>query len=169
MMKTATSDFSHRIDPDDFHINDLSDELRVDQLCQTLLKNFHQYLLDTGVYSALEAGSMAGGSDFFLRDYALDALRTNIFHINARQVRGFAGNWYIHRTLEPNMRELSGILKGVAAFYCYCASNRWLERANSDEIAAICSDLPYFQGRIDSFHALKGDDYPGWCEECPLT
>jgi hypothetical protein len=157
------------VQPDNFSISDLSDEIRVDQLCQTLLKHFHQHLLDTGNFTPLEAGSMAGGADYFLRDYVIDSLRANIFHITARQVRGFAGNWYVHRTLEPNMKELETILKGVQGFYCYCADNDWVETIASDEIAATCSDVDYFRERIDSFHALKGDDYPGWCEQCPTN
>lgn len=168
-MNTATPPAEQSIHPDNFFISDLNDEMRVDQQCQTLLKNFHRHLLESRDCPPLEAGSMASGGDYFLRDYVIDTLRANIFHLTAPQVRGFAGNWYIHRTLEPNMKELEAILKGVAAFYRYCAVNAWVNTLISDEIAAVCADLDYFRGRIDSFHALKGDDYPGWCEECPLT
>jgi hypothetical protein len=167
-MNTATTPAEQNIHPDNFCISDLNDEIRVDQQCQALLKSFHRHLLEHAGYPPLEAGSMAGGGDYFLRDYVIDTLRANIFHITARQVRGFAGNWYIHRTLEPNMKELGTILKGVAAFYRYCADNGWLHSAVSYDITAVCADLDYFHRRIDSFHALKGDDYPGWCEECPL-
>jgi len=166
-MNTATSPTRQNIHPDNFFISDLNDEIRVDKLCQRLLKNFHQSLLERGDCPPLEVGAMAGGADYFLRDYVIDTLRSNIFHISARQVRGFAGNWYIHRTLEPNMKELGVILKGVAAFYHYCAGTGWVNSSVSHEIAATCADLDYFHRRIDSFHALKGDDYSGWCEECP--
>jgi hypothetical protein len=157
------------VHPDNFSMNNLSDEIRVDQLCKTLLRHFHQHLIETDHFSPLEAGSMAGGADYFLRDYVIDSLRANIFHITARQVRGFAGNWYVHRTLEPNMKELEMILKGVQKFYGYCADNGWVEAIVSDEIAATCTDVGYYRERIDSFHALKGDDYPGWCEQCPTN
>jgi hypothetical protein len=167
-MNTVTTPAEQNIHPDNFFISDLDDEMRVDQLCQMLLKNFHRHLLESQVYTPLEAGAMAGGGDYFLRDFAIDTLRANIFHITSRQVRGFAGNWYIHRTLEPNMKELEVILKGVAAFYRFCADNEWIKKDISNEISAVCTDLEYFRGRIDSFHALKGDDYPGWCEECSL-
>ncbi|MBW6508231.1 MAG: hypothetical protein K0A94_01680 [Desulfuromonadales bacterium] len=168
-MNTAPPPVEQTIRSDDFFISDLNDEMRVDQQCQALLKNYHQHLLKCGDYTPLEAGAMAGAGDYFLRDFVIDTLRANIFHLAASQVRGFAGNWYIHRTLEPNMKELKVILKGVAAFYHYCAANKWVKKGTSDEIAAVCADLDYFRGRIDSFHALKGDDYPKWCEECPLT
>lgn len=167
-MKPATTPVEQSIQSDNFLINDLNDEIRVDQLCQSLLKDFHRYLLDSGNCTPIEAGSMAGGGDYFLRDYVIDTLRANIFHITASQVRGFAGNWYIHRTLEPNMKELEAILKGVGAFYCYCADHGWITTATSHEIAAVCADLDYFQRRIDGFHALKGDDYLEWCDQCPF-
>lgn len=165
-MNTTTST-EQNIQPTNFSISDFNDEIRVDQLCQSLLKNFHRHLLDSGDYTPLKAGSIAGGADYFLRDYVIDTLRANLFHITARQVRGFAGNWYIHRTLEPNMKELEAILSGVATFYRYCGVNGWVVAAVVDDIAAVCADLDYFRRRIDCFHALKGDDYPGWCEECP--
>ena len=156
------------IDQDNFSIADLDDEIRVDQLCQKLLKKFHRYLLDRSDITPLEAGSLAGGADYFLRDYVLDSLRRNIFTIGARQVRGFAGSWYIHRTLEPNIKELEAILNGVAAFYRYGALNDWLDSSVAEQIATVCADLDFFRGRIDSFHALQGDDYPNWCEQCPV-
>ncbi len=168
-MNPANNNAELNVQPDIFFINDINDEIRVDQLCQKLLKIFHQNLLDSGNFSSLEAGSMAGGADYFLRDYVIDSLRANIFHITARQVRGFAGNWYVHRTLEPNLKELEVILKGVREFYCYCTDNSWIDTIVRDEIAEICCDLDYFRERIDSFHALTGDDYPGWCEQCPTN
>lgn len=168
-MNSLSKNTEVNVQPDHFCINDLNDEIRVDQLCQKLLKNFHQHLLDSGYFSPLEAGSMAAGADYFLRDYVIDSMRSNIFHITARQVRGFAGNWYVHRNLEPNMKELEVMLKGVQEFYCYCADNRWVDTTVSNEIAAICCAVDYFRERIESFHALTGDDYPGWCEQCPTN
>ena len=167
-MNPAKKFAAGNLKPDDFSITDLSDEIRVDQLSQTLLKRFHQHLLDIDKLNPLEAGSMAGGIDYFLRDYVIDSLRANIFSITASQVRGFAGNWYIHRNLEPNMKELGAILKGVAAFYRYCSLNGWLDSGITEEIVAVCADLDFYRGRIDSFHALQGDDYPNWCEQCPV-
>ncbi|HMB16597.1 MAG TPA: hypothetical protein VKN62_09800 [Pelovirga sp.] len=168
-MNPAQQPAELNVQPDNFFINDLSDEVRVDQLCQMLLKDFHRHLLDSGHCNPLEAGNMAGGGDYFLRDYVIDTLRANIFHITARQVRGFAGNWYIHRTLEPNMKELESLLKGVKAFYGYCGLKGWIAATVVDDIAVVCADLDFFRARIDSFHALKGDDYPGWCEQCPAN
>ncbi len=156
------------IKPDDFTITDLQDEIRVDELCQKLLKTFHRHLLDTAEVTRLEAGSLAGGADYFLRDFVIDSLRGNMFAVTAVQVRGFAGNWYIHRTLEPNMKELESILRGVASLYQFYAANGWIRTSVSDEIRSVCADLDYFRRRIESFHNLAGDDYPDWCEECPL-
>ena len=156
------------IKPDDFTITDLQDEIRVDGLCQKLLKHFHRHLLATAEFNPLEAGSLAKGADYFLRDFVIDSLRGNIFAVTAFQVRGFAGNWYIHRTLEPNLKELESILRGVVLLYRFCATNGWINPSVSDEIGSVCTDLDYFQHRIDSFHDLAGDDYPNWCKECPL-
>lgn len=167
-MNTETAPAQQHIQINDFTISNLNDEIRVDSLCQKMLRNFHHHLLNSGEITATEAGSMAGGADYFLRDFVIDSLRCNIFEITARQVRGFAGNWYIHRTLEPNMKELEAILSGIAAFYRYCGRKGWIDAGVSDDIAATCSEHDYFHRRIESFHLLKGDDYPGWCEECPL-
>lgn len=167
-MNSATTSQEPKINPDDFTITNLEDEIRVDGLCQGLLKHFHQYLLQTCNTNPQEAGAQAGGADFFLRDFVVDGLRRNIFQISATQVGGFAGNWYIHRTLEPNMKELESVLRGVASFYRFCAANNWVDPTIAAEIERTCADLDYYQQRINSFHDLAGDDYPAWCEECPL-
>ncbi len=166
-MNTTTAPAGRNIQPEDFFICSLSDEIRVDQQCQALLKEFHQHLLKENNLTARKAGSLAGGADYFLRDYVIDSLRCNIFKITARQVSGFAGNWYIHRSLEPNIKELAATLEGVAAFYGYCTVKGWVDAAVRDDITVVCADLDYFRQRIDSFHVLQGDDYPGWCAECP--
>ncbi|MFO7764819.1 MAG: hypothetical protein R6V33_00150 [Pelovirga sp.] len=153
----------------DFTIADLQDEIRVDRFCQQLVSYFHRHLLDTGEAARLEAGSLARGADYFLRDFVIDSLRCNIFEISASQLRGFAGNWYIQHTLEPNMKELKTILRGVTLFYRFCAAKGWMNRSVSNEIESICTESDYFRYRIASYHDLSGDDYPAWCRACPLT
>lgn len=169
MIEKKLSVAKSQIKAEEFNIGDLADEVRVDGLCRTLLQQFHDHLLNSGEVTRHQAGSMAHGADFFLRDFVIDCLRSNIFSVTEAQVRGFAGNWYIHRTLEPNAAELTAILGGVAAFYRYCADLKWVSGCDCDGISSACSDLDYYQQRIDSFHALAGDDYLAWCQKCPLN
>ena len=165
--KTAIT--APEINPKDFDISDLTDEIRVDSMCQKLLKHFHRHVLCSGNnLSEREAGALAHGADYFVRDFVIDGLRINIFTLTAKHVRGFAGNWYIHRTLEPNTIELESILRGTAEFYRFCADCGWVSAPVSEEICAACSDLDYYRLRINSFHDLTGDDYVDWCQECPL-
>ncbi len=156
------------INKDQWSILTLDDEIRVDQLCQQLLKEFHQYLLGSLGHDQLTAGALARGADYFLRDFVIDRLRTNVFLISAEQVRGFAGNWYIHQALEPNAKELGDTLQGVAAFYRYCFAQGWIEEYQFREIERACEHLDFYRERIEGFHALTGDDYDLWCRVCPL-
>ena len=94
--------------------------------------------------------------------------RMNIFDATADQVRQFAGNWYIISNLEPNMEELSAMLRGAASFYRYCADHKLITEDIAEEIASTCDKREYFQKRIDDFHAISGDGYAAWDQSCPL-
>lgn len=168
-MPNARNSASQQLRPEDFNIASLADELRADRLCQELLQDFHRYLLEENTVQPLEAGTLARGTDYFLRDFVIDTLRTSIFAVAAEQVRGFAGNWYIHRSLEPNLAELLAILEGVAAFYRFSAVHGWIDQARMTAIAGSCADVEFYRERIESFHQLAGDDYPVWCRQCPLS
>ncbi|MCK4503132.1 MAG: hypothetical protein KAU22_08850 [Desulfuromonadales bacterium] len=155
-------------DPDNYLAETLEDEIKVDENCKILLKNFHQYLLGTKSIAPLEAGSMASGADYYLRDYMIDNRRANIFTISVALIRGFAGNWYIINNLNPNMAELESILTGVANFYGYCHANRLISPTTATQIDQACADLIYYRQRIESFHSLIGDGYSEWNKSCPM-
>ncbi len=157
------------LDQNNYSIETLEDKIRVDQLCKKLLKQYHQYLLEEKVTEPLEAGARASGADFFLRNFIIDNQRENIFHISAELVRSFAGNWYIVNTLEPNIKELKSILKGIDNFYAYCAAKKLVNPSTAAKINLSCIHLDYYQQRINSFHALIGDGYAAWNNECPLS
>lgn len=156
-------------DKENYQIDGLDSEIYADQLCSTLLKRFHQYLLQDKKVDPLEAGSQAAGADYFLREFMIGKLRDNIFNGTAERVRQFAGNWYIISNLEPNIVELTAILNGTASFYCYCAENKLITASTVEQIQQICNKFDYFQQRIDDFHALSGNGYSAWDKACPLV
>lgn len=155
-------------DKTNYQITDLDSEIYVDRLCAALLKKFHQYLLHNDKLEPLEAGSQAAGADYFLREFMVDKRRKNIFSANAEQVQQFAGNWYIISNLEPNMTELSVMLKGIASFYRYCAAHDLIQPQTARQIAQVCEKTEYFQQRIEDFHNISGDGYSAWDKACPL-
>ena len=168
MNKSATTQGQNDIfDTSSYNIETLEDEIRSDQLCRKLLQTFHQHLLQEKSIPPLEAGALAGGADFFLRDYLIDGRRKNIFRITPLLVSGFAGNWYIRSTLEPNLAELKNILKGVYLFYCYCVEKNIVSPELAENINTSCQRFDYYQERIDSFHALQGGGYSAWNQACP--
>ena len=152
-----------------YGITTLEDEIRVDGLCRQLLQHFHQYLLREKCLEPLEAGALAGGADFFLRDYMIDKCRANLFEISAARISGFAGNWYIVSTLEPNLQELNNILKGICLFYCFCAEKDLIEDDLLQPVESSCGQLDFYRQRISSFHALEGDGFGAWNASCPVS
>lgn len=155
--------------PANYSVSSLEDEIHVDQRCQKLLKIFLNHLLKEGKTDRLTAGAQARGADFFLRDYMIDHWHENIFFITPEQVKGFGGNWYIIKTLEPNMKELKSILEGVASFYTFCGYKKLLHSEILDTIISACSDLSFYQQRIESFHKLKDGEYSDWDKTCPIS
>ncbi|MBE0596374.1 MAG: hypothetical protein IH614_03800 [Desulfuromonadales bacterium] len=151
-----------------FDVGDLQDEIRVDDLCGRLLRFFYLHLVEEEKRSPNEAGTLAHGADYFMREFIVPDRRENIFAISPFRVRQFAATWYIIRTVEPNMLELTRILHGVEAFYRYCQR---LGRISAAQLAGIeqeCHNLPYYGERIDRFWAIEGDGYFAWEEEVSL-
>ncbi len=143
------------------------DEIRVDGLCREILKDFHGSLLERGT-PPLEAGSLAHGADYFLRDYVVSARRENILDETPGLIRRFAATWYIISTLEPSLDELAGFLEGARALFSFLherglVSSSCLSRAEQE-----CSDLDFYGKRIESFWDINDDGYVAWEAECTL-
>ena len=151
-----------------FAIKDLQDEIRVDELCRRLLRFFYLDLVEESGLPPAEAGSLANGADYFLREYIIPDRRENIFDLRPGRVRQFAGNWYIIRNMEPNMAELTGILQGIEAFYRYCGKIGKSDAGLVREVEKDCRELDFYRRRIESFWAIEGDGYFAWQRECPL-
>ncbi len=151
-----------------FNITCLEDEIRADQLCTELLKPFHAYLMEQQDEDPLSAGTLARGADHFLREFVIGDRRENPFHLQPERVRQFAGNWYIIKTLEPNIAELGDILEGVAAFYRWLADQNLYDTAQAEKVTWHCQQLDFYQQRIDQFWEIEGDGYSNWNSACPL-
>ena len=163
-----TSEQDDLFDQKNYSIQTLDDEIRADQLCKVLLKEYHQYLLINKSTSPLEAGSMASGADYYLRDFMIDNRRTNIFKISPELIYSFAGNWYIVNTLEPNLVELESIMIGVGYFYCFCAEKKMINQTMAEKVSQACSRHEYYRQRIETFNNLSGDGFSAWNNACPL-
>ena len=166
---TATTPLDlQQVNPDDFEVRTLDDEIRVDELCGRLLLAVRDRLVTDDGLDPLAAGTLCHGADHFLREFVIAACGDNLFHLTAERVRQFAGHWYIIHALEPAIGELAGILAGVSACCQVLARHGLLGAAEAEAIGAACADLPCYQQRIDAFWAIEGDGYPRWQAVCPL-
>ncbi len=156
------------IDIDDFNICDLDSEIRVDKQCSKLLKQFHLQLLQDDI-APLEAGQLAHGADYFLRDFIIADRRMNLFTIDHSSIRQFAGHWYITKNLEPNIKELTTLLQGIAVFCTYLLQQELLEQEIHRQIQLATAELDFYQQRIDQFWDISDDGYHQWCTACPLS
>lgn len=155
------------LQPNLFTVTDLDSEITIDGRCSELLKKFHHQLLQEGI-DPLEAGQIAHGADYFLRDFIIADRYMNLFTIDPSCVRQFAGHWYIIKNLEPNIKELAAILQGVAVFYAYLQQNDYISQTLSDQIQKETADLDYYKERIEKFWDISDDGYTAWCQSCPL-
>ncbi len=151
----------------DFDIVDWQDESRVDQLCQETLQLFHRSLLDEQQCEPLEAGSLARGADYFLREFVIGDRQDNIFEIKPVRIHQFAGNWYIIKNMEPNMEELTNLLFGIDAFYSWASNSGLYNSQEQKEIRDLCRALDNYRERIESFWDIT-DNYTEWDSEIPL-
>jgi hypothetical protein len=169
MSKSAgDGDRFDQLGPELFEINNLDDEIRADQSCVRLLRLFCRDLIEEEGLAPRDAGTLANGADYFLREFIIAERRENIFAIAAGRIRQFAGNWYIIKNLEPNMAELSTILQGTQAFYSFAGKIGRVPPDVVERIGRECGELDYYQQRIESFWAIEGGGYQRWEERCSL-
>lgn len=152
---------------DDFTIVTVDDEIRADGLCRKLLSRFYFALLEGGM-DPREATALAGGADYFVRDFVVGYKHRNLLEERPGLVRQFAGNWYIVNTIEPTVEELSGHLAGVRAFFRFLAERGDISVPFFEAVDRECGDIAYYDARIRSFWDITGDGYGVWERECTL-
>lgn len=153
---------------ENFIISSLDDEIRADRLTTSLLQIYVRWLTAEEGKTPLEAGSMARGTDYFLKDFIIAECRENIFSPSPERIRQFAGHWYIVRNLEPNLGELGQILDGVRGYYRFLHAAGRLDSQLLSNIDAQSRELEYYGQRIDTFWEIGADGYDEWRMACPL-
>ncbi len=162
---TSTED--KLFDIENFNVNTLDDEIRVDELCKKFLRLFYRDLVESRNLEPEDAAALTYGADYFLRDFIIADRRENIFRIDPRRLLQFGGNWYIVKNVEPNMEELNRQLDGTVLFYHFCAAHGKCRPALAEEIEQTCRDRNFYQQRIDSFWEIE-NNYPDWNRACAL-
>ncbi len=155
------------VNKDDFRLETLEDEIRVDGLFRDILKHFYVQLLEDGL-TPERATLLANSADYYVRDFVVDSRRRNLFEEKPGIVRQFAGNWYIVNTVEPDIPQLSGHLDGIRAFYRFLRSRDLVSAEFLRQIENECADTDFYAGRISSFWDITGDGYAAWEQECTL-
>ena len=153
---------------EDFDFTTLEEELRVDELCQSLLKQFYQHLQLIG-RPPQQASDLAYAVDFYLRDYVLDFARQNVVRPQPGIIRRFAANWYIMHTLDPEAAVLERSLEGIKEFYRFLHGRHFICREELTWLEKEAAQIGYYRQRIENFIAIYGDGYVAWEADCPLN
>ncbi|MDK9717911.1 MAG: hypothetical protein OEL57_08390 [Trichlorobacter sp.] len=154
-------------DHEDFDFETMEEELKADEQCQRLLQQFYIWLQQSDL-TPEHASELAYSADYYLRDYVIDFLQRNALRPQAGQVHYFAGNWYITRTLEPEMAVLARHLEAIAALYRFMHALQLISPEQLDQVQQETADLEYYQQRVASFLALAGEGYEAWDRACQL-
>jgi len=154
-------------EPDDFDFSDIEEELAVDERCRTLLNRFYMDLLGRGL-SEGEASELAFCADYYLRDYLLDFSRQNVVRPRPGIIRFYAGNWFIIKTLDPEMSVLETHLKAISELYVFLHRQHYISKEELDYLLDEAGQTEFYRQRIESFLKIKGDGYIEWGSACPL-
>jgi hypothetical protein len=154
-------------DHEDFDFETLEEELKVDEQCQRLLQQFYFWLQQRHLAQE-QASDLAYSADYYLRDYVLDFLQRNALRPQSGQVRYFAGNWYITRTLEPEAAVLNRHLQAITELYRFMHELKLISADDFAQIERESSEWEFYQQRIAAFLSLAGEGYESWERDCPL-
>lgn len=151
---------------ENFDFETLDEELKADEQCRSLLHQFYLWLQRD--LTPERASGLAFSADYYLRDYVLDFLRRNALRPQPGQVRYFAGNWYITRTLEPEITVLEQHLEAISALYRFMAELNLITEQELTQIEQESAEQAYYNQRIETFLALAGEGFEVWDSECSL-
>ncbi len=154
--------------PENFIFETIEEEIIADQQCQKLLHQFYIWLQQAAL-TPERASDMAYSADYYLRDYILDFLQKNPLYPERGHVRYFGGNWYICNTLEPEIAMLERHLDSILKLYEFIQE---IAPVNKEKIAQLkieATDRIFYKERIDSFLALRGNEYDAWNMACQLN
>jgi hypothetical protein len=165
MIDTLKAEFE--LEQVDFDFADMEEELRVDERCRSLLNRFYADLINSGV-TTQHASDLAFCADFYLRDYLLDFSRQNVVRPRPGIVRYFAGNWFIIKTLDPEIAVLELHLEAIAELYRFLHRQHYISRDELEYLLAETAQTDFYRQRIESFLSIYGDGYIAWDAECPL-
>lgn len=155
-------------DHEDFDFETLEEELKVDQQCRMLLQQLYVWLQQQEL-TPEQASEVAYSADYYLRDYLIDFLRCNPLRPQPGQVRAFAGNWYITRTMEPEYNVLCRHLTAIAYLYRYLYELGLISCEIVQQVEQETAAQDYYRQRIESFLALAGEGFKEWDQECPAV
>ncbi len=155
------------IQPADFAITTIEDEVRVDALCRDLLMIFYEELQADGGDPVI-ATELARSADYFVRDFVVGYKQWYLFDESFSPVRPFAANWYIVNTLEPTIDELAIHLSGILSFYRFLARHDLISASGLERITVECGDHIFYEERIRSFWDITDDGYYEWVRLCPV-
>ena len=152
---------------DDFDFVTIDEELKVDGLCQNLLQQFYEHLQEAGL-TPEQASDLAYCADYYVRDFVIDFKRQNLLKPEPGLVLQFAGNWYITRTLEPELGTLTKHLEAISGFYSFPNELGLISGTQLEAVVADAAKTDFYSGRINSFLEIKGDGFVSWEQACPL-
>jgi hypothetical protein len=155
------------LQPADFAIATIDDEIRVDGLCRDLLMTFYEEIQAEGGDPEFTT-DLARSADYFIRDFVIGYKQWHLFNDVLSPVRPFAANWYIVNTLEPTIEELTKHLSGILSFYRFLNRNELISNSFLQRIEADCGDHLFYEERIRSFWAISGDGYYEWEQACSM-
>ena len=164
----SQSEQTSTIDPNTFTIETLDDEIAADRQCTELLRTFAASMVRDHDAEPVEAGRLAHGADPFLRDFMIADRRENLFSPAPGRIRQYAGHFYIIHALEPNRRELAGMLEGIEAFYRFARELGLVTEATFGNVSRECADIDEYARRIEAFLDLEGDGFFSWRDAIPL-
>ncbi len=162
MTQIPEIEFEH----DDFEFETMDEELRVDERCQQILKQFYLFLQQRGM-SAEQASELAFSADLYLRDYLIDFGRRNIVCPQPGIVKKFAASWFITHTLDPEIELLERHLAAITELYRYLHRQHLISAAELTLLLQEAGELEFYRQRIDSFLNLTGAGFAAWNAECP--
>jgi len=128
--------------------------------------HFYKYLKNKGLKdrSAIRQTNLIA---FFIMNYFFiyEDNIDNILYIYDDTIRKFLGNWYIRKSISPQISEIKSFLRAISNFFTFLKKEDFISKEDLQEIKQVCPDTGWFEMRLKTYFETQEDDFYDWIQE----
>ncbi|MGC8497427.1 MAG: hypothetical protein ACP5NL_05475 [Thermoplasmata archaeon] len=130
-----------------------------------IFDQFFEYLKSHGLKENT-VGKRTDMAAYFIMNYVFvyEDLES-ILEVSGDTIRKFLGNWYIRKSMDPNIATIKSFLRAISDFFTFIHKEGFITDEDLDDIKEVCEDISWFEMRLRTYYMVSEEDFLKWIDE----